>query len=356
MAPDEIGAFFNITIAIEGAPQMVPSQYDRSEKIVKLIHGVFGFHPTYRAFHAVGDIYRGTFTPIPEAKKYTRAMHFQQPVPATVRFSGGGGNPDAPPSTTAGMATKFYLPTGRVTDLIALNAVSFVAKTVDELVGLIEAIEPDPVTGKKDDAKAHAYISSIPSMAAALALRKQIPAPVSFSKNIYNAVHVFRFLNEKGDVTHVKYHWVPEDGVEGQSVEVQQSLPRDYLFTEMQERIKKGPVRFTLELEIGEEGDPLDDPTALWPEGRKRVAVGKLELVARTSVEEIGDPVMQHDPTRITDGIQLTDDPIIEARRGAYDASVADRSGGWRSCPFAKIAGPAAGAAPDPSYRGGGKS
>jgi len=329
---------------------MVHSQYDRSEKIVKLIHGVFGFHPTYRAFHAVGDIYRGTFTPMPEAKRYTRAMHFQQPVPATVRFSGGGGNPDAPPSTTAGMAAKFYLPTGRVTDLISLNAVSFIAKTVDEVVGFVDAIEPDPATGKKDDTKALAYISSIPSMAAALALRKQIPAPVSFSKNNYHAIHVFRFVNENGDATHVKYHWVPEDGVQGQSIEAQQALPHDHLFTEMEERIEKGPVRFALWLEIGEEGDPLDDPTALWPEGRKRVLAGHLELVAKTSLEEIGDPVMLHDPTRITDGIELTDDPIIEARRGAYDASVADRSGGWRSCPFARVAGDAAGEAPDPAY------
>lgn len=329
---------------------MVPGQYDRAEKMVKLIHGVFGFHPTYRAFHAVGDIYRGTFTPTAEAKKFTRAMHFQQAVPITVRFSGGGGNPDAPPSTTAGMACKFYLPTGRVTDLISLNADTFIAQNVDQVVGFVDAIEPDPATGKKDDAKALAYISSIPSMASALALRKTIPAPVSFSKTGYHAIHVFRFVNAAGDVTHVKYHWTPDDGVEGQSVEEQHKLPNDYLFDEMEQRIEKGPVRFTMWIEIGEEGDPLDDPTALWPEGRQRIVVGHLELVAKTSLEEIGDPVMLHDPTRITDGIELTDDPIIEARRGVYDASVADRTGGWRSCPFAAIAGPAAGDAPDPSY------
>lgn len=325
-------------------------QYDRSEKMVKLIHGVFGFHPTYRAFHAVGDLYRGTFTPTPEARRFTRAMHFQQAVPATVRFSGGGGNPDAPPSTTAGMACKFYLPNGRVTDLISLNAETFIAQNVDQVIGFVDAIEPDPVTGKKDDAKALAYISSVPTMASALALRKKIPAPVSFSKTGYHAIHVFRFVNEDDQVAHVKYHWTPDEGVDGQAVEEQQKLPHDYLFQEMEERVKRGPVRFTMWIEIGEDGDPLDDPTALWPEGRKRVAVGHLELVAKTSLEEIGDPVMLHDPTRITDGIELTDDPIIEARRGVYDASVADRTGGWYSCPFHGVAGPAAGERPDPAY------
>jgi catalase len=49
-----------------------------------------------------------------------------------------------------------------------------------------------------------------------------------------------------------------------------------------------------------------------------------------TSVEEIGDPVMMHDPTRLTDGIEASDDPILAARRGIYEVSVAHRTGGWK--------------------------
>ena len=318
---------------------MVPSQYDQAEKLVGLVHGVFGIHPSLRAFHAVGALYRGTFLATPEAKTLTRAVHFQgEPIPVTVRFSGGGGNPDAPPSTTNGMATKFYLPDGRVTDLIGLNADTFVARTVNEVVGFVDALQPDPKTGVKDDAKFAAYVASIPTTAAAMELRKKIPAPVSFAQNNYHAIHVFRFLDKAGKVTHVKYHWIPDAGYASQTVEEMRKLSFDYLFEEMLERIKKEPVKFTLWLEIGEEGDPLDDPTALWPEGRKRIEAGHLTLVAKTSNEEIGDPIMLHDPTKITDGIELTDDPIIEVRRGVYDVSVAGRTGGWHSCPFAKVA------------------
>jgi catalase len=54
-------------------------------------------------------------------------------------------------------------------------------------------------------------------------------------------------------------------------------------------------------------------------------------------LEELGDPEMNHDPTKVTDGIELNDDPIIEARRGVYEASAAYRTGGWHSCPFAKL-------------------
>jgi catalase len=39
---------------------------------------------------------------------------------------------------------------------------------------------------------------------------------------------------------------------------------------------------------------------------------------------------MLHDPTRVTDGIETSDDPILQARRGIYETSVAHRTGGWK--------------------------
>jgi catalase len=318
---------------------MVHSQFDRSEKVLELIKGIFGVHPTFRAMHPVGNIYRGTFTATSAAKVLTRATHFQgDPVPVTVRFSGGGGDPDAPPSTTAGMATKFYLPNGRITDLIALNAPIFVVRTADEAIGLIGSAEPDPATGKPDQSKIAAFIESVPTTHASISYRKALPAPFSFAQTNFHAVHVFRFVNAEGMVRHIRYHWVPGAGFKGQTLEEMRKLPDDFLFVDMDARIKQGPVRFTLELEIGHDDDPTDDPTALWPEGRPRIVAGHLELVAKTSLDEIGDHVMLHDPTRVTDGIELTDDPIIELRRGAYEVSVAQRTGGWHSCPFAKVA------------------
>jgi catalase len=66
---------------------------------------------------------------------------------------------------------------------------------------------------------------------------------------------------------------------------------------------------------------PIDDPTAPWPDDRPRVRIGRLEIVRTTTVEEIGDPVMLHDPTRLTDGIEASDDPILAVRRGVYEIS-----------------------------------
>jgi catalase len=89
-------------------------------------------------------------------------------------------------------------------------------------------------------------------------------------------------------------------------------------------------VEFDLQLELAESGDPLDDATALWPAERPRVAIGRLSLASSVTEEEIGDLVMNHDPTMLTDGIEATDDPILQIRRGVYEISAAQRSGGWQ--------------------------
>ena len=54
-------------------------------------------------------------------------------------------------------------------------------------------------------------------------------------------------------------------------------------------------------------------------------------LVRPITLAEIGDPVLMHDPTRVTDGTEThPDDEIMNVRRGAYLASAAERTGGWQ--------------------------
>src|ERR1043165_1714056 len=92
----------------------------RSADLVAAVHKAEGGRFSgFRAAHAYGRIYAGTFTATPSAKTLSRAGHFQgAPIPVTARFSGSTGNPRTKPSNIVAMATKFYLPDGTVTDLI----------------------------------------------------------------------------------------------------------------------------------------------------------------------------------------------------------------------------------------------
>ena len=79
-------------------------------------------------------------------------------------------------------------------------------------------------------------------------------------------------------------------------------------------------------LELAADGDPLDDPTALWPDGREHVRVGELSITGLAFDRERDGDVLVFDPTRVTDGIELTDDKILHARSGAYRSSVTRRT------------------------------
>lgn len=311
---------------------MNPSQYRLAAELVEMIHEDFqGFHPGYRGVHAQGRYYAAIFKATPEAKKLSRAVHLQgQPVPVTVRHGhSASGNPWGP-AVTPSMAVKFYLPDGTVTDLIGLTIPVFFGRTPDEVLAGLKALKPDPATGKPDEKRVMQFLATRPWVAKAFQIVKAVPYPVSFAQTAFHAIHAFRFVNSADEVQYARYHWEPEVGVAGQTLEELQKQPPSYLFEELESRLRKAPVVHNLVLQLAGDDDPTDDPTAPWPDDRSRVRIGRLEIIRTTTVEEIGDPVMLHDPTRLTDGIEASDDPILAVRRGVYEISVAHRTGGWK--------------------------
>jgi catalase len=320
-------------------------QFYLAPQLVDLIHKNFGgFHAGYRGVHAVGRYYAGTFTATPEAKKISRAAHLQgNAVPVTVRHSI---NVSADPLSGAGapsMATKFFLPDGTVTDLIGLILPVFLASTPEEVVGFLTAKTPDPVTGEMNKERVMQFLGEHPNVAQAVQLALAVKLPKSLAQARFNAFHAFRFVNEANEGVYARYHWQPEAGIASLTIEELNALGPHYLYEEYEERMAKAPVVFHLVLTLAGEGDTLVDPCTAWPEGRSEVVIGRLELTRPTTIEEIGDPIMLHDPTRVTDGIEVSDDPILAARRGVYEVSVAHRTGGWKGkeaalermrCPF----------------------
>jgi catalase len=322
-------------------------QYVIAEKLVGLIHQNFqGFHPGYRDVHASGRYYAATFTATPAAKGLSRAAHFQgNAIPATVRHSvSASGNPLGPVGAPS-MAVKFYLPNGTVTDLIMLQLPLFPTRTPEETAEFLQTIAPDITNGNPNVDKIKEFASTRPWVAHALKEILSVAPPVSLAQTSFHALHAFRFVNADQIAQYARYHWEPAAGVAGQTKEELLSHPQTYLYEELEERLRVGPVHFDLILQLAAEGDPLDDPNAPWPEERTRVNIGRLTVTRPTTVEEIGDPIMLHDPTRLTDGIEASDDPILAARRGIYEVSVANRTGGWKGkqasldlaggCPFA---------------------
>ena len=301
-----------------------------AEDAVDAINDVSGRHPGHRAAHAKGTLWSGAFTATPEAARLTRAPHMRgDPVPATVRFSNGGGDPGAPDYAKEGrgLAVKLYLPDGSKTDLVALSVPVFLVRTPEDFVEFTRLRRPDPETGQPDMERLGAWLGEHPEAGPAIQHTLSAGPPASYAQVVYNGLHAFRWVNAAGEARYVRFSWEPEAGEATISDDEARGGGADYLQEELARRIDERPVAFRLVVRLAEEGDPIDDPTAAWPEDRERVEVGRLEVTGPEENRERDDDVLVFDPSRVIDGIELSGDPILNFRPKAYSVSVERRSG-----------------------------
>ena len=297
---------------------------------IDAVGDLYGRHGGERATHAKGTLCAGTFTATSAAAELSRAGHLQgAPVDVRVRFSNGSGQPASPDSEVdgRGMAVTFDLPDGTATDIVALTLPAFFVRTPEDFLAFTRARRPDPETGQPDFAKVgrflEAHPEALPAIQAALGAR----APASYLECTYNGLHAFGLVNTAGAGTWVR--WALEPDTPGDGLEPEEAAGRDpdYLQTDLADRLADAPAGFTLVAVIAQDGDPLDDPTAAWPPERERVAIGRLALTGLAFDREQDGDVLVFDPTRVVDGIECSDDPILHARSWAYSESVLRRTG-----------------------------
>lgn len=252
-----------------------------------------------------------------------------EPVRATVRFSNGGGDPGVPDYAREGrgMAVKLYLPDGSKADLVALSLRVFFVRTPEDFVEFTRLRKTDPETGQPDMERLGAWLGEHPEAGQAIQASLAAEPPASYAQVAYDGIHAFRWVDGDGVGRFVRFRWEPEAGEATISQEEARERGRDYLREEIRERVAREPVSFRLVVRIAADGDPVDDPTAAWPDERERVEVGGLEVISPDSERERGDDVLVFDPTRVTDGIALSDDPILRFRPRAYSVSIERRTG-----------------------------
>jgi catalase len=97
--------------------------------------------------------------------------------------------------------------------------------------------------------------------------------------------------------------------------------PHDFLDGAFRERLKEGPIHWHMIVTIGEPGDPEDDPTILWPSGRREIRAGTLTLISSSPDQESGAYTINFDPMLMADGVEPTNDPILSFRSSSYAIS-----------------------------------
>jgi catalase len=296
-----------------------------AEQIVDAMRALAGPHPGYRPVHAKGVVCTGTFIATEKAQRVCRASHFDgKPVAATIRFANADGNPkvhDGLPNVRS-LSVKFTPAKGGKTDILANSIEGFAVRTPEDLLEFLRARLPDPA----DPAAVPRFLESHPAARAYVEWLAQKPVPASYAQATYHAAHAFRFTSADGESRFGRYRWIPDAGEEFLTPEQAGKRNHDFLLEELTARLGKGPVSFRLNLQIAERGDPTDDATALWPVDRARVELGRLQIDAISPTSAADERGLVFDPTNLTDGIELSADPLPRMRSAAYSVSYEQRS------------------------------
>ena len=304
---------------------------DLYEDLVDAANAVYGAHPRRRALHAKGTWCEGTFTASGGASKLSRAAHLSgAQVQVLARFSNGSGDPESNDAAreARGLAIKLRPEGGEETDMLATTSRAFSNRTPEDFLEVLRLRVPDPETGQPDMEKLGAYLGEHPEMQTAVQSTLGVGPPASFATLAYYSPHSFKLVDGDDGERWMRFRWRPEAGEHHLEDDEARAKGPDYLREELAERLAGGPVRFDLLIQLAGEGDSIDDATAVWPdEEREMVEGGTLEVTAIVDDPEEGGDIVVFDPTRVIDGVELSDDPILHARSKAYSVSIDRRAG-----------------------------
>ena len=311
------------------APAQIPSPAPNATPVqqVDALNAVFGAHPGFRPVHAKGIILKGVFTPKASAASISKAAHLQKKkVPVTVRFSNFAGIPDLADTnglaSPHGLAIRFDLPKGAHTDIVAHSFNGFPSPTADDFHQLLLALAasgPDAAKPTQLDA----YLGNHPVAKAFLTAPK--PAPASYGTISYFGVNTFKFTNANGVATLGRYQIVPVAGNHALADAQAAKASPTYLATEIRNRVKKAPVKFKILVQIADKDDKVDDPSIAWPDSRRTVELGILEVTRTIANSDVAQKKIVFMPNALTAGIDV-EDPMIDQRSAIYAVSFGRRS------------------------------
>jgi catalase len=291
-----------------------------SQDVLRQFDTLFGLHPGFRPAHAKGVMLTGIFTPSPDAASLTRAPHFlRESTPVTVRFSNSTGIPvipdNDPNANPRGLAIRFHLGDRVHTDIVSHSTDGFPTRTGQEFLELLRAIaSTDP--SKPSPSPIEIFLGSHPKALEFVQTPK--PPPSSFARESYFGVSAMHFTNKDGVSLYGRYRIVPEAGNDHLDDAAAAAKSANFLFDELAERIAKGPIKFRILVQLANNEDNVDDATIHWPEDRTLLELGTVELQEPVSDNDHEQKHIIFDPIPRVDGIDPSNDPLLELRAAIY--------------------------------------
>ncbi|TDE15557.1 catalase [Dyadobacter psychrotolerans] len=301
-----------------------------------------------RVVHARGSGAHGIFKVYEPMASLTKAGFLNDTeieTPVFVRFStvaGSRGSSDLA-RDARGFAVKFYTQEGNF-DLVGNNIPVFFIQDAIKFPDLIHAVKPEPDSEMPQAASAHDtfwdFISLMPESAHMIMwVMSDRALPRSYRMMEGFGVHTFRFINEEGVSSFVKFHWKPLLGVHSVAWDEAQNISGkdpDFHRRDLWDAIESGNFpEWELGVQIIPEEDEfkfefdLLDSTKLIPEELVPVQrIGKLTLNRNPDNFHAETEQVAFHLGHVVPGIDFTNDPLLQGRLFSYTDTQLLRLGG----------------------------
>jgi catalase len=161
-----------------------------------------------------------------------------------------------------------------------------------------------------------AFLANHPAAVAFLQAPK--PIPTSFARESFFGVNALRFTNSAGESRYGRFRMNPVEGNEYLDEEGAATKGANFLFDELLDRLKREPIKFRIAVQLAESGDQVNDSTVHWPEDRPQQEFGEVILTEQVPPDDPESRRIIFDPIPRVDGIDASDDPLIEVRSAIY--------------------------------------
>ena len=220
----------------------------------------------HRRNHAKGICFTGVFEANGAGSELSKARAFAQgQYPVLGRFNLGTPNPDAADATVRvrGLSLSISTPDGQEWRSAMINAPVFTVSTPEAFYELLLA------SGSKDPNAMPTFVGAHPEFAKFGDWAKNGPWTGSYAEERFNSLNSFIFTDSSGGEHAVRWSMIPAAQPVAVSPEELAKRGHDFLEQEIAERIRSGPLRWTLSVTVANPGDLTADPTS---RGRKTVA------------------------------------------------------------------------------------
>ena len=287
-----------------------------------------------RPVHVKGFGAFGYFETAYSMAKHTKLSFLQslgQQVPVTVRFSLAVSNKGTPDTSrnVRGFSTKFYTEEG-IFDMVCNHIPVFLVRDAMRFPEAIQALLPSPVNNLLDPERFWSFIARAPEATHfVVRLYSDAGTVKSFRHMPGHSVNTYVWRNAQGVRSYVKYHWIPEAGV--QYIDSQEATRwngknPDIAGKDLYDALAKGePVVYGLYVQLMNPEDeatlsydPLDD-TKVWDERQyPLIPVGRLILNRNPDnyMEQVEKVAFS--PSNLLDGVELSDDKMLQGRANIY--------------------------------------